>query len=73
MVLSLFKGVLLLNFSKMIVHEIMIIGVKQLNTSSTVHTGLHARLNILGLGTSGQKEESQDDVSQGMTVFFSSL
>jgi hypothetical protein len=57
MVVSFFKSVLLLNFSKMIVHEIMIIGIQQLNTFSTVHTGLHAWLNVLGLGTSSVRAE----------------
>jgi hypothetical protein len=57
MVLSFFKGAVLLNFSKMIVHEIMIIGVQQLNTLSTVHAGLHAWLNVLGLGTNNFRGE----------------
>jgi hypothetical protein len=57
MVVRFFKDVLLLNFSKMIVHEIMIIGIQQLNTFSPVNTGLHAWLNVLGLGTSNVRAE----------------
>jgi hypothetical protein len=51
MVLSFLKGALFLNFNWMIVHEIMITGVQQFNTFITIHTGLHAWVNMLDLGT----------------------